>query len=179
MGQYHCQRVQGAVAPAGSMYVAGCAWLARTTAPAGISVHRKDCHAARLQDAAAAAAADGGGGGHKPVASIPGRLGVVGAGPMGEALIRGFLKAKISSPGKICCSVNTFERRQALESLGIGKIFGDATDGGAQEVAACSNIIILGVKVGGTLERRLACSTAALPGRGWGQGCGLWTVWAV
>lgn len=38
---------------------------------------------------------------------------------MGEALLRGFFNASISSPGRISCSVNTLERRQALEGMGV------------------------------------------------------------
>lgn len=67
---------------------------------------------------------------------------------MGEALIRGFIKAGISSPGRISCSVNTLDRQQLLEDMGVGNIFDDAEAGGARDVAAHSDIIFLAV--GGT-----------------------------
>ncbi|PSC75658.1 pyrroline-5-carboxylate reductase [Micractinium conductrix] len=65
---------------------------------------------------------------------------------MGEALIRGFLRAKVSTPSKICCSVKDWERRDALERLGIGSIFGDATESGAEEVARFARIVFLCTK---------------------------------
>jgi len=65
---------------------------------------------------------------------------------MGEALIRGFLQSGVSSPGRICASVATFERKELLGSLGVGNVFDDAIQGGADEVAKFSDVIILGVK---------------------------------
>lgn len=65
---------------------------------------------------------------------------------MGEALIRGFLRSKLSSPGRICVSVRDVERQDALERIGIGSIFGDATDGGSKEVAQFSSVILLCTK---------------------------------
>jgi pyrroline-5-carboxylate reductase len=65
---------------------------------------------------------------------------------MGEAMIRGFISSGISSPGRISCSVNTLERRQLLENLGVGNIFDDAEMGGAAGVAENSEVIVLGVK---------------------------------
>lgn len=74
------------------------------------------------------------------------RIGVIGAGQMGEALIRGFLQAGVCTPGRISASVLTLERREYLSNLGIGNIFEDAATGGAQGVAQHSDVIILGVK---------------------------------
>lgn len=71
------------------------------------------------------------------------RIGFIGAGQMGEALVRGFIKARVSTPGKICCSVRDLDRQDALERIGIGSIFGDATEGGSEDVAAFARIIIL------------------------------------
>ena len=57
----------------------------------------------------------------------------MGAGQMGEAMIKGFLSANVTRPSKISASVLTFERQALLESLGIGKVF-EADAGGAQKV---------------------------------------------
>jgi len=73
-------------------------------------------------------------------------IGVIGAGQMGEALIRGFLKSGVSSAERICASVATLERGELLSSLGIGNVFDDVIHGGAQDVASFSDIIIVGVK---------------------------------
>ncbi|KAK9841735.1 hypothetical protein WJX74_011101 [Apatococcus lobatus] len=78
-------------------------------------------------------------------AGLPDRIGFLGAGKMGEALIRGFLASGVSVPSNISASVRNAERQRALSMLGI-QIFGSATDGGAAEIAANSDIIILGVK---------------------------------
>ena len=56
-------------------------------------------------------------------------------------------QAKVSTPSKICCSVKDWERRDALERLGIGSIFGDATESGAEEVARFARIVFLCTKV--------------------------------
>ncbi|KAL4444858.1 hypothetical protein ABPG77_003908 [Micractinium sp. CCAP 211/92] len=104
------------------------------------------------RSAAAAAAAVGTGSsggssssGAKPKA-VAERIGFIGAGQMGEALIRGFIKARVSTPGKICCSVRDLDRQDALERIGIGSIFGDATEGGSEEVARFARIIVLCTK---------------------------------
>ena len=65
---------------------------------------------------------------------------------MGEALIRGFLSSGVSVPNNISASVRNAERQRVLSMLGI-QVFGSATDGGAAEIAASSDIIILGVGV--------------------------------
>ncbi|EFN52344.1 hypothetical protein CHLNCDRAFT_36918 [Chlorella variabilis] len=98
------------------------------------------------KDAAAAAAAAAAAPPSGPLTYIPERIGFIGAGQMGEALIRGFLRSKVSSPGRICVSVKDVERQDALERLGIGSIFGDATDGGSRDVARFSSVIMLCTK---------------------------------
>ena len=97
--------------------------------------------AARSGGEASTSAAAGGG-----MTRVKETIGFIGAGQMGEALIRGFLSSGVSSAGRICASVRTFERRDLLESLGIGNIHDDALAGGAQAVAAESDIIFVGVK---------------------------------
>lgn len=101
--------------------------------------------------AAAAAPADGGGssgssGKKPPLKTISERIGFIGAGQMGEALIRGFLKSKASTPGRICCSVRDLERQDALERIGIGSIFGDATATGSKDVCEFARIVFLCTK---------------------------------
>lgn len=59
----------------------------------------------------------------------------------------GPLQARVSTPGKICCSVRDLDRQDALERIGIGSIFGDATEGGSEEVARFARIIVLCTKV--------------------------------
>ena len=66
---------------------------------------------------------------------------------MGEALIRGFLASGVSIPSNLSASVRNAERQRSLSMLGI-QIFGSATDGGAAEIAANSDIIIIGVRSG-------------------------------
>lgn len=74
--------------------------------------------ASASKDAAAAAAAAA----EPPrLQSIPERIGFIGAGQMGEALLRGFLRSKVSSPGRICASVRDVERQDALERIGVGR----------------------------------------------------------
>ena len=73
-------------------------------------------------------------------------IGFIGAGRMSEALIRGFLSAGVSSVGRMSACVRTIERREYLENMGIGNVWMDATEGGAEQLAAASDIIILGVK---------------------------------
>jgi pyrroline-5-carboxylate reductase len=74
------------------------------------------CASASKEAAAAAAAAE-----PPRLQSIPERIGFIGAGQMGEALLRGFLRSKISSPGRICASVRDVERQDALERIGVGR----------------------------------------------------------
>jgi len=100
--------------------------------------------ARRVTSAAAAAVASSEG----PSSSSPKtRIGVIGAGQMGEALIRGFLDAGVTTPGRICASVATFERQEKLQNLlGISNIFADATESGPASIAQNSDVIFLGVK---------------------------------
>lgn len=76
---------------------------------------------------------------------LPDRIGFIGAGQMGEALIRGFCKSGVSSVEQISASVRSFERQRALSSLGL-RVYGNALEGGAADIAANSEIIFLGVK---------------------------------
>lgn len=63
---------------------------------------------------------------------------------MGEALIRGFCKSGVSSVEQISASVRRFDRQQALSAMGL-RVYGDALEGGAADLAANSEIIFLGV----------------------------------
>lgn len=74
------------------------------------------------------------------------KLGVIGFGQMGGALVRGFLNSGIITPDNVCVSVTTSERREMLSEMGLQHVFGDATSGGAAKVAEFSDIILLGVK---------------------------------
>ncbi|GAB4814926.1 hypothetical protein N2152v2_001972 [Parachlorella kessleri] len=82
----------------------------------------------------------------KPSKRMQERIGVIGAGMMGEALIRGFINSGISSPGRISCSVDALERRQLYEGMGVGNVFDAAELGGAAGVAANSDIVVLAIK---------------------------------
>lgn len=76
---------------------------------------------------------------------LPDRIGFIGAGQMGEALIRGFCKSGVSSVEQISASVRSFDRQRALSNLGL-RVYGNALEGGAADLAANSEIIFLGVK---------------------------------
>lgn len=99
-----------------------------------------------------AAAAGAAAGGDRAAASLaaPGllteRIGFIGAGAMGEALIRGFIASGLTSAARVSASVRTVERQRALEDLGINDVFDSAADGGAAGVAAAADVIVLGVK---------------------------------
>lgn len=54
---------------------------------------------------------------------------------VGEALIRGFCEAGISTADRLSASVRSSERQQKMTSLGV-RVFEDATKGGAKQVAA-------------------------------------------
>ncbi|DBB06415.1 TPA: hypothetical protein ACH3X1_011975 [Trebouxia sp. C0004] len=75
---------------------------------------------------------------------LPDRIGFIGAGQMGEALIRGFCKSGVSSVEQISASVRSFDRQRALSNLGL-RVYGNALEGGAADIAANSEIIFLGV----------------------------------
>ena len=65
---------------------------------------------------------------------------------MGEALIKGFCKSGVSSVEQISASVRSFDRQRALRALGL-RVYGNALDGGAADLAANSEIIFLGVSL--------------------------------
>lgn len=50
---------------------------------------------------------------------LPDRIGFIGAGQMGEALIKGFTAAGITVPDHLCASVRSEERRHAMQGLGL------------------------------------------------------------
>eukprot|EP00891_Asterochloris_glomerata_P007369 jgi/Astpho2/7369/Aster-01959 len=64
---------------------------------------------------------------------------------MGEALIRGFTRSGVSTWEQICASVKSKERQSALSAMGL-RVYGNALNGGAADLAANSDIIFLGVK---------------------------------
>ena len=76
--------------------------------------------------------------------SLDSTIGFVGAGQMGEALIRGFVSSGVCSADNISASVRSTERRQAMANLGV-QSFGNALEGGAANIAK-SDIIVLGVR---------------------------------
>ena len=65
---------------------------------------------------------------------------------MSEALIRGFIASGICAPEDVVASVRSTARWQAMESIGVQPV-GDALRGGAAEVAARSDTILLGVSL--------------------------------
>ncbi|MCL6583080.1 MAG: pyrroline-5-carboxylate reductase [bacterium] len=70
-----------------------------------------------------------------------GTIGFIGAGNMGEALIRGILKANLAAPHQIIIAdVNQKRRAQ------IGERYGVAVSESNSQVAACSEVTILAVK---------------------------------
>ena len=66
---------------------------------------------------------------------------------MGEALIRGFTRSGVSTWEQICASVKSKERQSALSAMGL-RVYGNALNGGAADLAANSDIIFLGVSQG-------------------------------
>ena len=75
------------------------------------------------------------------------KIGVIGFGQMGGALVRGFMNSGIVAPENVCASVTTDERKNALHEIGIEAVFGDAvSEDGARQVASFSDVILLGVK---------------------------------
>jgi pyrroline-5-carboxylate reductase len=69
------------------------------------------------------------------------KIGFIGAGNMGEALIRGVLKANMASPDEIIAADISRERMADL-----GKRYGIVSAGSSSDVAARSEVIILAVK---------------------------------
>mmetsp|Transcript_609 Transcript_609/g.1754 ORF Transcript_609/g.1754 Transcript_609/m.1754 type:complete len:374 (-) Transcript_609:599-1720(-) len=99
------------------------------------------------------------------------RIGFIGAGNMGEAMMRGFTSSGVSSADRMSASVRSSERQKKMTSLGF-RVFPDALKGGAEQLAANNDIIFLGVKpiyLGGVLkelapfleDRHLVISIAA------------------
>jgi hypothetical protein len=97
-------------------------------------------------------------------AALDSRIGFIGAGQMGEALIRGFIKAGMSTAGRISASVSTIERRELLSAMGINNVFDDAAEGGAAGVAGTSDVIFLGVRCRRLDAALPPCSSSALHG---------------
>ena len=73
-------------------------------------------------------------------------VGVLGFGKMSGALVGGFISAGTVKQSNVYASVRSQERQQVLREKGFENVYGDALHGGAQEVAAKSDIIFLGVK---------------------------------
>ncbi len=80
---------------------------------------------------------------------------------MGEALIRGFCKSGVSSVEQISASVRSFDRQRALSNLGL-RVYGNALEGGAADLAANSEIIFLGVSYVGSPSTCMQRPTSAL-----------------
>lgn len=77
---------------------------------------------------------------------LPDRIGFIGGGQMGEALMKAFLSAGVCTPSGMIASLRNSDRRAGLASLGVQTV-GDAIfDNGAAEVAASSDIIFLAVR---------------------------------
>lgn len=72
------------------------------------------------------------------------RIGFVGAGQMGEALIRGFIKAGME-PELLVASVRSAPRKQYFKEMGI-RVTSDILKGGAEKFANASDVIFLAVK---------------------------------
>lgn len=64
---------------------------------------------------------------------------------MSTAMIRGWLDAGLTTPTRVCTSDRGNSNQHLLSSIGL-TTFGEAASGGAQSVAAESDIIVIGVK---------------------------------
>lgn len=73
-------------------------------------------------------------------------LGILGFGKMSGALVGGFISAGTVKQSNVHASVRSHEKQQVLRDKGFRNVYGDALHGGAQEVAAKSDVIFLGVK---------------------------------
>lgn len=78
-------------------------------------------------------------------APLQDRIGFIGAGGMGEAMIRGFLSSGTSTADRIVASVRSPDRVRAMASLGVRTV-GNALEGGAAAIAGSTDIIFLAVK---------------------------------
>ena len=89
------------------------------------------------------------------------KIGFIGGGKMGEALMKGILKAKLSSVGNIIVSDVDKKRCQALEDETRIKTTQDN-----KEVTANSDVIILAVKpnIMGTILEELKNEKSVLEG---------------
>ncbi|KAL6773764.1 hypothetical protein ACKKBG_A22395 [Auxenochlorella protothecoides x Auxenochlorella symbiontica] len=89
----------------------------------------------------------------EPRYDIDENIGFIGAGQMGEAMIRGFLESGVSHPSRLSASVRSSARATALSRLGVTRVFQDAVkSGGAAALAASARVIFLGVKPQGLPE---------------------------
>lgn len=69
------------------------------------------------------------------------KIGFIGAGNMGEALVRGLLKARVFSPGSIL--ISDPRRKRAADLV---KVYGVKKTSGNQELVGKADVIILAVK---------------------------------
>ncbi len=115
----------------------------------GLPIARTEVGSGRRQVAASATsagardpsgAAGGAAGGDETM------LGVLGFGKMSAALVGGFISAGTVKQANVHASVRSHEKQQGLRDKGFVNVYGDALHGGAQEVAAKSDVIFLGVK---------------------------------
>lgn len=136
-------RLRGVVAPA---------LLARRAADAAAAVRRAPTPArpGRGYGRAAAALSDDEGPSPSPrtapAASLGVPVGFLGAGAMGEALLRGMIAAGCLTPAQVSVSVRTETRKAGLRALGVIAVHGDALQGGAAAVAAASDVVVLATK---------------------------------
>ena len=59
--------------------------------------------------------------------------------------MRGFIRAGVVAEGDLCASVRSPEREAAISAMGV-RTFPDARHGGAEAVAANSDIVFLAVR---------------------------------
>ena len=81
---------------------------------------------------------------------------------MGEALIRGFTRSGVSTWEQICASVKSKERQSALSAMGL-RVYGNALNGGAADLAANSDIIFLGVSQSCSVVGGIECAGITPP----------------
>jgi len=66
-------------------------------------------------------------------------------------------------PSSLPYSVKDWERREALERIGVGSVFGDATEGGSRDVANFARILLLCTKVRGVCSKQQSsCLTGCI-----------------
>jgi len=81
-----------------------------------------------------------------PTPSLGVPVGFLGAGAMGEALLRGMISAGCVTASQVSVSVRTESRKAGLRALGVTAVHGDALQGGAAAVAAAADVVILATK---------------------------------